>query len=160
MSKENQVITLEKAKKNFKKACILSIIIYVVITALAFIILGGGGVIFAVGLPILFAMLFISEKKKIKRNFCPDCQAKYDFEADIHWSVIQSERVTRSSSSSSSRTASLIAEDKSLVRCECVCPNCGKVTEFNEKVTTCKYYSDGNIQRTNLRECMRGYFKL
>lgn len=160
MSKEVQPITLEQAKKKLKTAIIVGIIGYVVITALACVLAGVGGVLIGLGFFILLLIFIFSEKKKIKRNFCPDCHLKYNYETDIEWNVISSQRVSRQPSSNRSNNATVIAEDKALVRCECVCRNCGKTTGFSKKVTVCQYYSNGNVEKTNLREYMRRYFKL
>ena len=155
-----KIETLADAKKKLKSEAIISAIIYAVIAVLAFIFLGVLGIFVVVALLVLLGYIILSEKKKIKRNFCPDCSTKYDYETDVRWSVTNSRHITRQSSSSHSNTASLRAEDKALVHCECVCRGCGKVTEFHKNITICKYYSDGSTQRTNLREYMRRYFKL
>lgn len=155
-----KIETLADAKKKFKFEVIISVIIYAVIAVLALVLLGVFGIFVTVALLVLLGYIILSEKKRIKRNFCPDCSTKYDYETDVRWSVTNSQRITRRPSSSHSNTPSLLAEDKALVHCECVCHSCGKVTEFRKNITISKYYSDGSQQHTNLREYMRRDFTL
>ena len=155
-----KIETLADANKKLKSAAIIGGIVYAVIAVLSFIFLGGLGIFVTVALLVLFGCIILSEKNNIKRNFCPECSTKYDYETDVRWSVTNSRHITREPSSSRSNNASLLAEDKALVHCECVCRGCGKVTEFQKNITICKYYSDGREEHTNLREYMRGYFKL
>lgn len=160
MSKKKEILTLEEAKKDFKKGFITVLIILAVITGVAFVINVAIGLLAAIGSLILFVVLFFSEKVKLKRNFCPDCHTKYNYETDVRWSVVSSERVKHQPTSSRSSNVSLTDEVKSLVSCECICRGCGKTTSFEKNVTTSKYYTDGSAKHTNLREYMRGYFKL
>ena len=155
-----KIETLADAKKKFKSEVIISAIIYAVIAVLALVFLGVLGIFVTVALIVLLGYIILSEKKKIKRNFCPACHAQYNYETDVRWSVTNSQRITRQSRPSHSNTASWLAEDKALVQCECVCRGCGKVTKFHKNITICKYYSDGSKQHTNLREYMRRYFTL
>ena len=130
-TKEKLLERLKQTKQKF-----LIVIIAIAVTSLVVGLMfednpdigGFAGVIFIGDLFIGTLTYFIyggQRKKQIMRSFCPHCEAQFDYEEDVSWKEVG--RTTGDTSIQSN------------VLFECECPECGKVTKFQQKLTTATY---------------------
>ncbi len=106
-----------------------------------------GGFVAAIGaLLIIFALSSSAKtKKQIKRSYCPNCGAKYDYNDDVEYQV--SEEIQKQ------------ASIEAVVEFECTCGNCGNTTEFTEKFTIASIDKNGNVVYKNLGIEAKKYFQ-
>lgn len=96
---------------------------------------------------IISLIVWLSERTRIKHNFCPDCGQKYNYDTDVSWEI---EVVVNSNN-----------REKSEILFECICGNCNKTFEFREKFTTAQYVEKtGTVERYNIKNKARNYFKM
>lgn len=94
-------------------------------------------------------MFLVSERPKIKRNYCKNCGEKYDYESDVSWSEISEDNNGK--------------KIVSTVEFECECGNCGEEVSFTKKFTTAEVITSQNgntsVRRYNLKDLVKKYMK-
>ena len=151
--------TLEEAKQKTKSTCILVGIvfgIFAVLFCLLHILLG---VIWALAAVGILAFLKFKWDQKSKRNFCPDCGARYDYEKCVAWEVSNVERKTLNTNSNA-QSKQAIKKDVATVNFTCTCEQCGSQRQFSDKYDITIWYDDGSRKDVNLQNAAKSYFKL
>ena len=101
---------------------------------------------------ILFAISYLAviprEKRKLKRSFCPHCNAHFDYSKDI-----EATEVTRSYTSSTQS-----AKGVSTVRFTCTCPNCAHSHSFTKRITVARADFNGKVDFYNLSHISKNMF--
>lgn len=151
--------TLAEAKKKTIVTCILAGLVYAIVCVPFFIISPLFGVILLIPAPFLVAYLYYQYNQKSKRNFCPKCGAKFDYEKDISWNVTNSEEKSYTPQSNSN-SKKIVEKTFETVCFDCRCAKCGEVTTFNKKFTTAVCYDDGSVQEKSVETQAKEYFKL
>ena len=116
------------------------------------------GLIIFVLLTGVFGYLFITMRKQNKRNFCPKCDTRFDYERDVAWTVTGTE--TKHHNPSNSNQKSLVSEKVAAVSFTCTCSQCGEKKQFVKKFTIAKKYNDGTLEQKNIEELVANYFKI
>ncbi len=100
--------------------------------------------LFATFIFIVLTGVVNSDKKRIKRSYCPYCGEKYDYETDVSWEVTN---VTISNN-----------DKKADVDFECECSNCGEETRFTKNFKIA-YFQNGNYVEKDIQVEAKKYFK-
>lgn len=151
--------TLAEAKKKTIVTCIVSGLAYAIVCVLFFIISPWLGGILLIPAPFLIAYVYYLCNQKSKRNFCPKCGAKFDYEKDVSWNVTNYEE--KSYTPQSNSNSKKIVEKRFETVCfDCKCAKCGEVTSFEKKFTTAVCYDDGSVQVKSAETQAKEYFKL
>ena len=154
----NQVSNLEKTPRekalaDNKKYTIIIIIVAIVSAILSIVFdkidgdeMGVAAMIFmwVFLLGLGGVVLILSDKKRIKRSYCPYCGEKYDYEEDVAWEV---SNVTVSNN-----------DKKADVEFQCVCSNCGEETTFTKNFRVA-YFQNGKYVEKNIQVEAKRYFK-
>lgn len=151
--------TLEEAKQKTKSTCILTGIIFGVFAVLFCLLHILLGLIWAVAAVGILAFLKFKWNQKNKRNFCPDCGARYDYEKCIAWQVSDVERKTMNRNPNA-QGKQAIKKDVATVIFTCTCEECGSQRQFSNKYDITIWYDDGSRQDVNLQNAAKNYFKL
>lgn len=85
-----------------------------------------------------------SDKKRIKRSYCPYCGEKYDYLQDVAWEV---SNITISNNSKNAD-----------VEFQCSCSNCGEETKFTKNFKIA-YFQNGKYIEKNIQTEAKRYFK-
>ena len=100
---------------------------------------------------ILTSLLMITiGRVDVKRHYCKYCGEKYDYEADVSWSVV----------SEDNNGQKIVAT----VEFECDCGNCGEQSIFSKKFTTAQVIENKNtgqssVRHYNLKNMVKKYMK-
>ena len=100
-----------------------------------------------------------SESKRVKRNFCKHCGAKYDYERCVAWETIDVE-VKEKKIDPNNRSKQTAGSRIEHIEFTCSCENCGEETSFKKKFETATLYSDGSIKKKNIEKMIKSYFKI
>ena len=93
---------------------------------------------------LIFMIVNMSDRKRIRRSYCPHCGEKYDYEEDVSWectNVVTGDR-----------------EQTAELEICCSCDNCGEETVFTKSFKTASVDSQGRIKEYNLQNEVRKYF--
>lgn len=100
-----------------------------------------------------------SESKRIKRNFCKHCGAKYDYERCVAWETTDVE-IKEKKIDPNNRNKQTAGSRIEHIEFVCTCENCGEETTFKKKFETATLYSDGSMKKKNLEKMIKNYFKV
>ena len=104
--------------------------------------------------------LYFQEKQKVKRNFCPKCGKRVDYENDVEWAVIETDEKSYNPSSGNSSSRKMTEKEISTVEFTCTCAECGEETTFTKKFVTAITYDDGTVKEHNVTTLAKKYFQL
>lgn len=151
--------TLEEAKQKTKNFFILVGGIALVLSVLACLLHIFFGIIMAIGCAGIFGFLYLKENQKNKRNFCPDCGARIDYESGVAWEVTgyEDKDITPGSNSSGKQ---IISKRIATVEFTCTCGECGVSKTFTEKYDAVIWYNDGTHKKNNIESMAANYFKI
>ena len=156
---KEDVKTLDQAKSKAKAffwiACIPGLVIAVVFMFLSIIL----GILFAIASFGLAGFLYFTELQKAKRNFCPECGAKYNYETDIAWEITE-ENIVDVKPNPNASGKQICGKRKDTYRFECTCSSCGHVREFNTTFQTGVAYTDGSVKLDNRETIAKNYFRV
>ena len=151
--------TLEEAKQKTESTCILAGIVFGVFAVLFCLLHILLGLLWAVAAVGILAFLKFKWEQKNKRNFCPDCGARYDYERCIAWEVSDVERKTMNTNPNA-QGKQVIQKDVATVNFTCTCEKCGNERQFSNKYDITIWYDDGSRKDVNLQTAAKNYFKL
>lgn len=99
------------------------------------------------------------ELKRIKRNYCQECGAKYNYQTCVDWEVSEVEIKEKSTNPNSDRKQ-IVGVRVEYIDFTCTCEKCGKKTSFTEKYQTGEVYDDGSVKKRNIENVISKYFKV
>lgn len=140
----------QKTKKQAKKANLVLLFVMLIIGAVV-IALGYFFDLMIIGL--IFGGCFIltglyvcySWNRSIKHSYCPKCDAKYDYDADISWA--EEDRIDSDT------------KITSIVEFTCKCRSCGAEETFKEKFIIANYDKEKGVWKEhNLSQLAKKHF--
>ena len=152
--------TMDEAKKKTKNLCIMVAVIFGVFVVLFSLLSIVVGLLWAVVAAGIIAYLYFVWTTQNKRNFCPACGTKYDYERCVAWQVSDVEIKEVNSNSNSSQGKQVIGKKMATVEFTCTCENCGDEREFTKRYEIATLYSDGTLKEYNIANMAKNYFKL
>lgn len=151
--------TLEEAKEKTKATTLLVAIIFavfVVLFCLLHIILG---LLWAVASVVIIMCMRLKWNQKNKRNFCPNCGEKFDYDRCVSWEISNVERKHLTPNQNASGKQ-VVQKDVATVVFTCTCQSCGTEKEFSQKHDVTVWYDNGTYKEIDLNNVARQYFKL
>ena len=99
------------------------------------------------------------EFKRVRRNFCRECEAKYDYANNVEWEV--TDVIIKEKKLNPNATGRQVAGQRTeVVDVRCVCPDCGAEQNFTVKFQTGVVYDDGTVKKKNIETLVKKYFKI
>ncbi|MBE6594229.1 MAG: hypothetical protein E7644_00370 [Ruminococcaceae bacterium] len=167
VEKKNEIKVDMSAYKRSKRKVWISAAIVAGIVAAVFIVgslllLGNAliGICAAlISIAVLLAVWVPGELKRIRRNFCQECGARYDYQTCVEWEVGEIEIKDKKTNPNSDR------KQIEGIRIEhvdftCTCAKCGNVASFTQKYQTGEVYDDGSVKERNVDAVIKKYFKV
>lgn len=128
---------------------------------------GGNNLLALIGIALAFFGVFfifttpfiwIWERQRIAKAYCPKCGMGYNYGSDVSWEVDETE-VDPGHGVSSSTTSRYI-KAKANVEFTCRCHECGHEREYTRKFTTGEYDREtGKLQNYNLEKEIKRIFR-
>ncbi|MBQ9784330.1 MAG: hypothetical protein IJW29_02400 [Clostridia bacterium] len=151
--------TLDEAKKKTKYFFILVGAIGLVFSVLAALLHIFFGIIMLVGCAGIFGFLYMKENQKNKRNFCPDCGARIDYENGVEWEVTKYDEKDYTPNANA-KGKQVISKRIATVEFTCTCTECGAVKTFTQNYDAIVWYDDGTHKKNNIEAMAKNYFKI
>lgn len=130
--KQNAIVTWI-----FVGIAVVLLVLYLILTNLWLM----GGFLFV----LLAVFGGVHDRKRIRRSYCPNCEEQYDYENDVSWEC--------------SNVVTTNTKQKADVEIQCLCRNCGHVTQFTKNFQTAELDTLGRVKEYNLYNLVRKYFK-
>ena len=169
MEKKNFDEQENQEKSSLGKKQLKAVKIKTLITAIVFAAIGAGltavfwaisgflGAIVAGVFVITLIIWPIGESKRIKRSFCRECSAKYNYDTCIEWEVTDVD--IKEKRTDPNKTGKQVAGVRiETVAFTCTCEECGDVQYFTQKYQTGTLYDNGNIKAKKLEPMIKKYF--
>ena len=158
---EKDFSKLKKAKaKLWISFGILTLVFAVIGVALAIFIHYYAAIFFSGICEIMLLIVWLPKQfKRVKRCFCSECGAKYDYQEDVSWEVSDIE-IKEKSTNPNSKSRQVAAVRIEYVDFECSCEKCGSVSTFTHKFQTGVEYDDGREKVKNVALLIKDYFKV
>lgn len=151
--------TLEEAKQKTKNFFILIGAITAVFSILCCFLHILFGVIVAVGSAGFLLFLYSKENQKNKRNFCPNCGVRIDYENGVEWGVTGYED-KEYTPNANSNNKQVIKKRIATVEFTCTCTECGETKSFTQKYDAIVWYDNNTKKENNIETMAKNYFKI
>ena len=143
-------------------AGVISVIVAAIFILGSILLLGGaffGICAAAISIAVLLVVWIPGELKRVKRNYCQECGARYDYQTCVEWEVSEVEIKEKRINPNSDRkqVAGVRVE---YVDFTCTCAKCGNETSFTQKYQTGEVYDDGSVKKRNINNVIKNYFKV
>lgn len=113
----------------------------------------------SLSIAVLLIVWLPGELKRVKRNYCQECGARYDYQSCVEWEVGEVElKEKRTNPNSDKKQITAIRVEH--VDFNCTCARCGSESSFTQKYQTGEVYDNGSVKKRNIETMIRKYFKV
>ncbi len=159
-------VDMSAYKRSKRKVWISAGIIAVIVVAIFVVgsLLLFDGVFFgicaaALSIAVLLIVWLPGELKRVKRNYCQECGARYDYQSCVEWEVSDVEIKEKRTNPNSDRKQ-IVGVRVEYIDFTCTCAKCGNETSFTQKYQTGEVYDNGSVKKRNIESVIKKYFKV
>lgn len=113
----------------------------------------------AICLAVLLVVWLPKELKRVKRNYCQECGARYDYQSCVEWEVDEIE-IKEKRTNPNSNKKQIVGVRIEHVEFTCTCAKCGSEASFMQKYQTGEIYDDGSVKKRSVESVIKKYFQV